>query len=306
MQTILGINGSTGQEIAKNLSAKGIKVRGVSRREFLGNWEHIKADVLDFESLKKATEGSDVVYCCVGLEYNIKVWRRDWPIVIENIIAACLATNAKLVFVDNVYMYGQVQGNMTEQTPMLPTSEKGKVRKIVAEKLLDAFKNRGLKGCIARSADFYGPDCPNSMFTETVIKNVLKGKTMQWLGRLEKKHAFTFVPDIGRAAVNLGLNDAANGQVWHLPTADARKGQDFINMIANEANAKPKVTVLRGFLLNILQLFIPVLKEFKEMMYQFDEDYLFSSEKYKNAFSDKPTTYETGLKQTLDWYKKNQ
>jgi nucleoside-diphosphate-sugar epimerase len=304
MHTILGINGSTGVEIAKNLIEKGIKVRGVSRREFTGNWEHQKADVLDAERLKSVVAGSEVVYCCVGLVYDINVWRRDWHVIIENVITACLANDAKLVFVDNVYMYGLVKGTMTEKTPMNPTSEKGKVRKVVSEKLLDAFQNRGLKGCIARSADFYGADCPNSMFTETVIKNVLKGKTMQWLGRVEKKHAFTYIPDIGRACVNLGLSDAANGQVWHLPTDTAQTGKMFLEMIATEVGVKPKVQALRGFILTIVALFIPVLKEFKEMMYQFDEDYLFSSEKYELFFKDKPTPYKEGLKTTLDWYKK--
>jgi nucleoside-diphosphate-sugar epimerase len=303
MHTILGINGSTGVEIAKNLIAQGLPVRGISRRAFKGNWEHIQADVLDKEGLSKAIAGSKVVYCCVGLVYDINIWRRDWPILIENLIQACLSAKAKLVFVDNVYMYGFVQGTMTEDTPMQPTSEKGKVRKMVSEKLLDAFANRSLKGCIARSADFYGADCPNSMFTETVVKNVLKGKTMQWLGRLDKKHAFTYIPDIGRAAVKLGLSEAANGQVWHLPTAAALTGQDFIEKIAFFAKAKPKVMVLRGFLLTIVALFVPVLKEFKEMMYQFDEDYLFSSAKYEAFFGDKPTAYEEGLKTTLEWYK---
>jgi nucleoside-diphosphate-sugar epimerase len=305
MHTILGINGSTGVEIAKNLIEKGIKVRGVSRRAFLGDWEHVQADVLDKVTLSKAVEGSTVVYCCIGLVYDIKIWRRDWPIVIENIIESCLAINAKLVFVDNVYMYGLVEGTMTEETPMNPTSEKGKVRKIVSEKLLDAFKNRGLKGCIARSADFYGPDCPNSMFTETILKNVLAGKTMQWLGRLDKKHAFTYIPDIGRACVNLGTTDAANGQVWHLPTSAAMKGSDFTNKIAAIVGVKPKTMVLRGIMLSILALFIPVLKEFKEMMYQFDEDYLFSSDKYETFFKEKPTSYEKGLETTLSWYKEN-
>jgi nucleoside-diphosphate-sugar epimerase len=305
MQTIVGINGATGIEIAKQLIIKGLAVRGVSRREFKGAWEHLQADVLNASELTKAVAGSEVVYCCVGLTYDLKIWQRDWPILIENMITACLSTNAKLVFIDNVYMYGKVEGDMTESTPMNPCSEKGKVRKAVAEKLLDAFAHRGLKGCIARSADFYGPNCANSGFNTTAVQNAVKGKTMQWLGKLDKKHAFTFIPDIGRSVINLGLSDAANGKVWHLPTAKAETGLFYTQTIANQLNTKSNTMQLRGFLLSVLGLFIPVLKEFKEMMYQFDDDYFFNSDAYEKQFNDHPTPYEKGIHETIEWYKNN-
>jgi nucleoside-diphosphate-sugar epimerase len=305
IHTIIGINGTTGLEIAKELRTRQIAVRGISRRPFAGDWQHVCADVLDAAALKNAVAGSAVVYACFGMEYNIKVWQRDWVVAIENVIESCRATNAKLVFLDNVYMYGYVNGTMTENTPMNPTSEKGKVRKAVAEKILQAFAQGGLKGCIARAPDFYGPNCPNSMFTDTGIKNALKGSSMQWLGRLEKKHAYIYTPDIGRACVNLGLSDMADGQVWHLPTAPMQTNQFFVNKIAQLTNTKPKAMPLRGFMLTVLGWFVPVLKEIKEMMYQYDEDYDFSSAKYEAAFNDRPTSYEVGLTETVNWYKNN-
>jgi nucleoside-diphosphate-sugar epimerase len=134
MQTVLGINGITGKLLAEELIRRGYKVRGVSRRPFSGNWEHVSADILSPDSLNKAIKGSEVVYFCVGLEYNIKVWQRDWLPLIDSVIAVCLANKAKLVFLDNVYMYGLVSGEMTEQTPMNPTSKKGEIRKAMAEK----------------------------------------------------------------------------------------------------------------------------------------------------------------------------
>jgi nucleoside-diphosphate-sugar epimerase len=299
MHTILGINGATGIEIAKQLHQRRLPVRGVSRRGTTGNWETAQADVMNLDELKKAVAGSEVVYCCVGIEYNITIWRRDWLPLIENVIQACLAAKAKLIFIDNVYMYGLVRSTMTEATPMQPSSEKGKVRKAIAEKLLDAFANRGLKGCIARAADFYGPNCEKSMIEEGVFKNSAKQKTMQWLGRMEKKHAFTFTPDIGRACVNLALSNKMNGDVWHLPTAPAITATEFTQLVAKEANIPNKVMALRGFMLTIVGLFIPILREIKEMMYQYDEDYLFSSEKYETAFGEKPTSYEVGIRETV-------
>jgi nucleoside-diphosphate-sugar epimerase len=305
MQTILGINGVTGIEIANVLLEKGIKVRGVSRRPYAGAWEHVQADVMNLESLRQAIEGSEVVYCCVGLEYTVKVWERDWLPLIENVIQACLATKAKLVFIDNVYMYGLVKGEMTESTPMIPSSKKGAVRKAVAEKLLDAFQNRGLKGCIARSADFYGPDCEKSLLTEAVFNNFQKGKTAQWFGYADKVHSFTYTKDIGKGAVILGNDEKANGKVWHLPTAaNPWTGQQIIDFVAKEMGQKSKTMAIRGFLLTILGVFIPILREFKEMMYQYEHDYIFNSALFEKTFGMKPTTYEEGMKATAMFYKK--
>jgi nucleoside-diphosphate-sugar epimerase len=304
MHTILGINGVTGIEIANVLIEKGIQVRGVSRRPFAGKWEHIQADVMNFDSLKRAVVGSEVVYSCVGLEYKLEVWQRDWLPLVENIIQACLMANAKLVFIDNVYMYGLVKGEMTEATPMIPSSKKGEVRKAVAEKLLDAFANRGLKGCIARAADFYGPNCEKSLLTEAVFNNFQKGKSAQWFGYTDKVHSFTYTKDVGVGAATLGLSEKANGKVWHLPTADKPwTGQQIVDFTAKEMSVKPKVTAFRGFLLTILAIFIPILKEFKEMMYQYEHDYVFSSALFEKTFGIKPTPYEVGMRETAAFYK---
>jgi nucleoside-diphosphate-sugar epimerase len=302
MHTILGINGSTGVEIAKQLHLMGLKVRGVSRRPFAGNWEHISADVFDLDNLKKAVVGSETVYCCVGLEYNIKVWRRDWVNLINNVIEACLAANAKLVFVDNVYMYGAVKGEMTESTPMNPTSEKGKIRKAV--RLLDAFHNRGLRGCIARSADFYGPDNPKSLVA-VIFENFQKGKTPQYIGNPDKIHTFTYVPDIGKACAILGKDSRADGQVWHVPTAKPPiTGRQIIEKAAVLYGTQPKFMALGNWGVTILGIFIPILREFKEMMYQFNDDYVFNSDKFERTFGLKPTSYEEGIAETIKFYAK--
>ena len=305
MQTVLGINGITGKLLAEELIRKGHKVRGVSRRPFLGKWEHVSADVLNPQSLANAVKGSDVVYFCIGLEYTLKVWQRDWLPLVENVVAACIVNKAKLVFLDNVYMYGLVTGEMTEQTPMKPTSEKGKIRKAVAEKLLDAFKNRGLKGCIARSADFYGPDCEKSMLTATVFENLAKGKTAQLLGNPDKVHSYTFTEDIAKSMATLGLDSRADGEIWHLPTAkNPLTGRKIVDMIAQTMGVKPKLTSLGNLMVRILGIFIPILREIHEMMYQYNSDYVFNSEKYERTFGDvSPTPYEKGFAKTALFYK---
>jgi nucleoside-diphosphate-sugar epimerase len=306
MHTILGINGNVGKLLAAELTQKGLKVRGVSRRPFLGNWEHVTADVLDLEALTAAVTGSEVVYLAVGLEYTLKVWRRDWRVLMQNTIEACRRANAKLIFIDNVYMYGKVEGAMTEATPVRPSSEKGKIRAEIAALLLTDFESKILRGCIARAADFYGPDCDKSGLNTTVFERFAAKKSAQWLGKADKKHSFTYVPDMAKALAILGTDPRADQSfVWHLPTAaPALTGLEIMEQAGKIFNVPPKFSAIGDFMLLILGIFIPIMRELKEMSYQTNFDYVFSSEKFERVFGVKPTTYSEGIKETAAFYLK--
>ena len=304
LQTILGINGVIGEGLAHELIQRGYPVRGVSRGGFTGAWEHRSADALNKSQLLEAVKGSEVVYVCLGLVYNIKVWQRDWPIVMGNVIEVCLETGAKLVFLDNVYMYGKVDGVMTEETPNHPSSEKGKVRAVIADMLMEAIEKKGLKGCIARAADFYGPKNNHSVLNDTVFVPFSKGKKANWLGRDDVKHAYTYTEDIFKALATLGLDERANGQIWHLPTDfNALTGKELIEMIAKEMEVLPRYQKIGNFMLRLLGLFMPIMREMPEMMYQYNSEYIFDSSKYDTVFGDmKATSYEEGIRKTAQFY----
>lgn len=303
MHTLLGINGTVGGDLARALRQKNLPVRGVSRRPFPGDWEHRVADVTNPADTLAAVEGSDVVYLLVGLQYDIKVWRRDWPAIMENVILACQANNAKLVFMDNVYSYGLVHGPMTEETPMRPSSEKGKVRVKVDQMLLDAM-DKGLRGCIARAADFYGPHCATSVLNSTVFDRYAAGKSAFLMGCPDKIHTYTFAPDIGPALAILGTDSRADGQVWHLPTSsEPWTGADWAKAAAAAFGVKPKYQATPTFMLRLMGLFNPLMRELAEMNYQNTHDYVFSSEKFERTFGIKPTPNAQGLAETVAYYR---
>lgn len=303
MHTILGVNGVTGSSLARHLRAQNISVRGVSRRPFPGDWEHVVADVLNPVELISATAGSKVVYLLVGLKYDIAVWRRDWPVIMENTINACLANNAKLVFLDNVYALGLVRGPMKEDTPHNPCSKKGEVRARIAETLLDAFK-KGLPGCMARSADFYGPHCATSILNSTAFERQIKGKSAFIFGKPDKIHTFTYTHDIGPALAKLGADDRANGQIWHIPTTKAMwTGADWVKAGAQAFGVEPKYQATPTWILRFMGLFNPLFKEFVEMNYQYTHDYVFNSDKFEQFYGIMPTPPETGVAETAAYYK---
>ena len=160
MQTILGSGGAVGVELAKVLPTYTDQIRLVSRNpsKVNQNDQLISADLLDEHAVNDAVRGSEVVYLTAGLKYNLKIWQECWPKIVDNVITACSSNQSKLVFFDNVYMYHpSAMGNMTEQSTVDPQTKKGKVRAVVAQKIMDAASSGSLDALIARSADFYGP-----------------------------------------------------------------------------------------------------------------------------------------------------
>jgi len=303
MQTILGSSGVIGNELAKSLTQYTNKIRLVSRNPKKVNPtdELFTANLLKAEEVLKAVEGSEVVFLTVGIQYKTSMWQQQWPLIMKNVIEACKQNNSKLVFFDNVYVYGRVNGWMKEDTPIKPVSRKGEVRKQVTEMLMNEVKNGNLKAIIARAADFYGPNTPLSFVTATVFENFKKGKKAMWFINAERKHSFTYTPDAGKATAMLGNSDSAYNQVWHLPSdRNVLTGKEFIELSAKAFGVKPEYTVLKKWMIKMAGLFNSNIRESVEMLYQNDSDYLFDSTKFEKAFNFRPTSYEEGIIKTVN------
>ncbi|MCL6259431.1 NAD-dependent epimerase/dehydratase family protein [Aquiflexum sp. TKW24L] len=304
LHTILGSTGNIGTALAKDLTKYTDNIRLVSRNPSKINPKDqlMKADLLNPEEVDAAVAGSDTVYLVVGITYKAKIWQEQWPIIMKNTIVACKKHGAKLVFFDNMYCYDPNHvGNLTENSPVNPQTQKGKVRAKIAQMILDEIKSGKLTAMIVRAADFYGPGAKLSVLNESVINRMKAGKTAQWLYAGDKKHSFTYIPDAAYATAFLAQLEDAWNQVWHLPTSKAYPtGQETVNILAKHLGVKPRLQVLGPFMLNLVSLFIPVLKEVKELRYQLDQDYCFDSIKIEKAYGLKPTNIEEGLKRCLE------
>lgn len=300
MQTILGSGGAIGTPLAKELKAYTDHIRLVARhpQQVNGDDELWPADLLQPEETERAIAGSEVVYVTVGLPYQLKVWRRDWPVLMSNVINACLKHNARLVFLDNIYMYARTGiAHMRETTAIDPPSEKGKVRAILQDMILLAIRDRGLKALIARSADFYGPAVQNSPLNIMVTDKLRKGQKAFWQVDAGKIHSFTYTPDAARATALLGNTPDAYGEVWHLPTSGEKfTGQEFVEKVARAMKVKPRYYIFSRFMMRLIGVFVPLVKELQEMAYQYDQDYFFDSRKFEQRFGMHPVSYEEGIR----------
>ena len=305
MQTILGSGGAIGKLLAKDLRKYDQQIRLVSRKptRIHPEDELFPADLTQASKIDEAVAGSSVVYITIGFPYSYKIWKKHWPKFIRNTLESCARHNSRLVFFDNVYMYDpNYLGQMTEECPINPCSKKGEVRAAIAQQVRDAHEEGNVQTLIARSADFYGPGTGrNGILNEMLIKPIVAGKSAQWLLDPHKIHSFTFTPDATRATAFLGQQEEAYGEVWHLPTASPPfTAQQYAEMIAQLSHRKAqRIKPINKKALSILGFFVPVLKELKEMSYQYDRDYLFDSSKIESRFGLLPTAYLDGLKEVL-------
>lgn len=302
LHAILGANGVIGRELSRVLASSGQRVRQVSRHPLAvqAGDELRAADLLDAKATAYAVAGSDVVYLLAGLAYDAAVWEAQWPRVMQNAIDACRRHGARLVFLDNVYAYGAVQGDMTESTPFNPCSRKGAVRAAVATALLQAVARGDVQALIARSADFYGPGASNSFLKAVLFDRLRAGQAPQWIGDPAAWHSFTYTPDAGRALAALAQSGGAWGQTWHLPTSAEPMGGERMTRLACELAGQPyRLRAMPRWLLKPVGWWVKAIRENHEMMYQLDSDYRFSSAKIEKALGLKATAYADGVAATL-------
>jgi nucleoside-diphosphate-sugar epimerase len=298
--TILGAGGSIANALVPLLAARGLPLRLVGRHPAeVPGIETRSADLTDRQQTIDAVAASSIVYLLAGLKYDHKLWAEAWPRIIDNTIEACKQAHARLIFFDNVYMYGRVRGLMTEETPYRPTSKKGEIRATVAGTVERAWKDGNLNAMIARSADFYGPGAKNGIPNAMVFDPMSQRKTPMCLVSDVLPHSYTYVPDAAQALVTLAASESAWNQVWHLPTTShPLTGREFITAAAEAMGRPAKWRILSRPMVKMVGWFNPTVREVYEMLYQNDGPYLFDSSKYARAFGFAGTPYAEGIKTT--------
>lgn len=285
---VLGKGGAIAEATLAALRAEGHHAHAIGRQE---------ADARDAQALGPHLDGASHVYLCVGLPYDGALWERDWPKVMSATLDACEAAGARLVFFDNVYMYGPppLANPISEDHPQSPTTRKGRARKATADLALAAHRAGRVPVVIGRSADFYGPGAINSPFYIKFLENVLVGKPAQTLMPQGPKHTYAYTGDNGRALVQLVLDEGAYGKVWHLPVGPAITVAEMTDYLRAALGQDFKLSTLPPFMAKVIGLFNGQIREVSEMGYQFKEDYVLDWSRFAARYPDfAPTSYAEG------------
>ncbi len=253
-----------------------------------------RCDVLDPASVAAALAGAAQVVVTIGLPYDGAVWLRDWPRAMTNLLDGCAATDARMVFVDNLYMYGPQTAPLTEDMPLLNHGRKPAARTAVTQ-LWQAARHR-VRVATLRAPDFYGPGVTQSHRGDMAFGALARGKTAQLAAPADVPHDFAYVPDIGCAVVMLlDAPDGDFGQVWHMPCAPT---QSTRQILALGTGGKPRILSIPLALLPLLGLAVPMLREMAEMRFQWDRPYHVDARRFTQRFGLVPTPFAIGAVET--------
>ena len=303
---VLG-TGAIGRAVAEELVQRGESVRMVNRSgkmdEVPAGVELVASDLYDPARVREVTRGATVVYQASQPPYN--EWPNKFPPLQNSIIEGLTGSDAKLVLVENLYMYGAMNGRaFTEDMPYRAHTRKGRVRGEISAAAFAAQKEGRLRVTAARGGNFFGPWGLDSTMGGRAFYPLLRGKPAQLIGRTDLPHTHTYVKDFGKALVILGQREEADGYAWHVPNDQPRITQgELVRMFAEEASVEPKMNSMGKLMMSLGGLFIPEAKESVEMMYEFEKPFIIDSSKFEKTFGMKATPIHEAIKETVAWYK---
>ncbi len=297
--------GPAGRAVTDALVDRGVRVRMVNRSgtAMIAGVETIGGDATDPAFTREVAAGADTLYFCLNAPHYDR-WGDEFPPLQRAVLAAAKAADAKLVVLENLYMYGPRSGPLHETTPANPTSAKSRTRATMSAELLDAHHRGEIRAVIGRASDFVGPDVRDSALGELVFQAALAGKRAQTMGRPDTRHTYSYVPDVGRNLVLLGSRDDAYGRAWHLPNPETRTTRHIIiDVYAAAGKRRTDVTALKRPMLWTIGLFNRNVRELLHTYYQFNAPFVVDDSAFRRAFGGHTTPWDDIVASTVDWYR---
>jgi nucleoside-diphosphate-sugar epimerase len=303
--------GAIGLATLDALLRRGETVRMVSRSgsaRVPENVEVVAGNAADPQFTIDVTRGARVVYQTLNPPYTR--WVEEFPALQAGVLAAAETSGARLVSMENVYMYGRPAGRpLTETRDYAAHTKKGQLRGRMAQELLAAHQAGRVQVAIGRASDYFGPrGGAQSNLGDRLFPAALAGKSASVLGDPDQPHTYTYIPDIGEGLAVLGEHPDAPGTVWHLPndpnTRTTRELVDVVYRLAGQP--RTRVRQVPPLLLRLAALTNRTLRELLEMQYQFEEPFVVDSSKIINTLGVPATPIEQALADTLATYRPDQ
>ncbi len=303
LHVILG-TGPLGQWTMRELLLMDKKVRMVNRsgylRELPEGVEVMAGDVRDVSEVIRLTKGAAAVYQCAQPAYHD--WVESFVPMQQSIVAGAAANGARLIVAENLYMYGMpTDMPFIETTANRAHTRKGKVRQLMTEALELAHTEGKLQVARVRGSDFWGPE--DYAGTPFIFGPILAGKRATILGDRHRLHTFTYVPDFGRALAIAGTRDQSFGEIWHVPSNPPVTQLELCQLIAAQLGTPVATRLAETWLIRLLGVWSPLMREMVEMMYQWKQSFVMDSSKFQQAFRMLPTPIDTAIANTLSWYR---
>jgi len=302
--------GATGLATFDALRRRGITPRLVNRSggaDVPDDVEVVGGDASDPAFARAVTAGAAVIYQTLNPPYS--QWAQRFPALQRSVLAAAAHRGARLVSLENVYMYGRPNGRvLTEDLPHNAHTRKGQVRSGMAVELLAAHHRGEVDVAIGRASDYFGPrGGAQSNLGDRLFPAAIAGRTATVLGDLDQPHSYTFIPDIGEGLTVLGEHPNATGRVWHLPNdPQTRTTRQLVETVYQQlGHPRAKVFAMPPLVLRAIGILNPTVREIVEMQYQFEEPFIIDSSMMARELGLEATPLDTALAITREQYERS-
>jgi nucleoside-diphosphate-sugar epimerase len=197
-----------------------------------------------------------------------------------------------LVTAAALYAYGPVDGAMKEGMPDAATTKKALIRGGMWAEAKRRHEAGRISAVEVRGSDYMGPLGGNAHIPQ-VVPRALKGKPVRVFGRPDLLHSFTDVRDMGRALAAVAQAPQAWGRVWHAPTNPPVTQAQAVADVCRAAGKEP--VSVKGWpraLLGIGGRLVPLLREMRETVYQFERPYVLDSTAIECELGLSPTPWD--------------
>jgi nucleoside-diphosphate-sugar epimerase len=292
--------GPTGTATARLLAEAGDRVRLISRRR--GGPEHpeierVAADATHAARMTELTEGASTLFNCAMPAYDR--WPTDWPPLAAALSTAAERTGAGYVMLGNTYGYGPVDGPMTEDLPMAPTTVKGQVRAQMWLDAIAAHQAGRVRVTEIRASEYLGAGAI-SLFTLMVVPSVLAGQPASYPADLDTRHSWSYTGDVAQTMVAASQDDRAWGRAWHVPSTSTLSVRDLTTRLAEVAGTPtPMLTSMPAEEVRRLGQTDSIMAEVLEMQYLYRKPHILDSSRTEKAFGVKPTPLDNVLLDTI-------
>ena len=310
---VTGAFGFIGSHLVEFLIKQNYEVIAFDRYNSYNNWgwlenseykkeiEFILGDIRDYDSVNKLTKNSSAIIhlaALIGIPYSYISPLAYLKTNVEgtyNILEAAKNNNIEQTIITSTSeVYGTAKYTPIDESHILSPQSPYSASKIAADNLaLSYFNSFDLPVKIIRPFNNFGPRQSERAIIPTIISQLLNNKSDKLnLGNLTPTRDFTYVEDTCRAYLEIYKNDNFIGNTINVGTNNEISIEELSLKISTLMNIDAQVFEDKNRLR-------PINSEVERLVC--DNSKILKMSKWNPHYS-----IEEGLKETIEWFKKNQ
>lgn len=260
---ILGANGRFGRAAMNAFTDAGWNATALVRPGSANGPDAIEADASDPIALTKAAQGFDVLVNALNPPYH--KWSELLPELTASVIQAARSSGATVLIPGNVYNFGTNPPALMKATsPQSAIEGKGALRVQMERSFRDAA---GVRTIILRGGDYIEAAKTGNWFDSQITNKIGKG-VITYPGQTDKVHAWAYLPDMARAAVELcEIRDTLPVYADIPFEGFSLTGEQLIDAVETATEQKLKVKSVPWAIISAIGVFSPIMHEVVAMRY---------------------------------------